>query len=118
MNTVETLCDSIFMIFRGAKVLDGALADIQEQYGNDTIRIKAERGAAVMTGLPGVEQVRDLGQLQELRIARGADPQSVLTELIARTRVFEFSIARPSLHDIFVRIAKPFEAGESSTHAA
>jgi len=52
MNTVETLCDSIFMIFRGAKVLDGALADIQEQYGNDTIRIKAERGAAVMTGLP------------------------------------------------------------------
>jgi len=51
-------------------------------------------------------------------MACGADPQSVLTELIARTRVFEFSVARPSLHDIFVRIAKPFEAGESSTHAA
>jgi ABC-2 type transport system ATP-binding protein len=107
MSTAEAMCDSILMIFRGRKVLDGTLEQIQDQYGNDTIRISAEGGAAMMTGLPGVETVRDLGQLQELRMIRGADPQEALRVLIARTRVKSFTIAKPSLHDIFVRIAGP-----------
>jgi ABC-type uncharacterized transport system ATPase subunit len=34
-----------------------------------------------------------------------------LRTLIARTRVNSFSVMKPSLHDIFVRIAGP-EAGE------
>ncbi len=113
MGTAEAMCDSIFMIFRGRKVLDGTLASIQEQYGNDTIRVSAEGGASSMYGLPGVEHVRDFGQLQELRMARGVDPQDVLRALVDRTRVTSFSITRPSLHDIFIRIAGN-EAAEST----
>src|SRR5579872_4292989 len=75
MNVAENMCDYIFMIFRGKKVLDGTLETIQNQYGNDTIRVVAEGGAALMSGLPNVERVRDLGQVQELRMARGCDPQ-------------------------------------------
>src|SRR5262245_46181025 len=105
MHVAEAMCDSIFMIFRGRKVLDGTLESIQDQYGNDTIQVAAEGGASRMQGLPGVEQVRDLGQLQELRMARGCDPQGVLSALVERTRVTSFSITRPSLHNIFVRIA-------------
>ncbi len=107
MSTAESMCDSILMIFRGRKVLDGTLEQIQDQYGNDTIRISAEGGAASMTALPGVENVRDLGQLQELRMIRGADPQEALRVLMERTRVTSFTVGRPSLHDIFVRIAGP-----------
>jgi ABC-2 type transport system ATP-binding protein len=105
MRVAETMCDSIFMIFRGKKVLDGTLQSIQSEYGNDTIRVSAEGGAAVMGNLPGVEQVRDLGQVQELRISRGCDTQEVLRALVARTRIDSFMVAKPSLHDIFVRIA-------------
>jgi ABC-2 type transport system ATP-binding protein len=105
MRVAETMCDSIFMIFRGKKVLDGTLESIQSEYGNNTIRVSAEGGTAVMAGLPGVEDVRDLGQLQELRISRGCDTQEVLRALVARTRIASFSVTRPSLHDIFVRIA-------------
>jgi ABC-2 type transport system ATP-binding protein len=100
------------MIFRGKKVLDGTLASIQGRYGNDTIRVAAEGGMQILEGLPDVERVRDLGQVQELRMARGCDPQQVLRTLMARTRVNSFSIMKPSLHDIFVRIAGP-EAGEA-----
>ena len=57
------------------------------------------------------ERVRELGQIQELRMARGCDPQQVLSALISRTRVNSFSVTKPSLHDIFVRIAGS-EAGE------
>lgn len=105
MNVAESMCDYIFMIFRGKKVLDGTLEAIQNQYGNDTIRVAAEGGAAIMDGLPGVEKVRDLGHVQELRIARGGDSQEVLRALLCRTRVNSFSVTRPSLEDIFVRIA-------------
>jgi len=111
MQTAENMCDYICMIFRGRKVLDGTLASIQDQYGNDTIRVAVEGGIDSRDSLPGVEKVRDLGQVQELRMARGCDPQEVLRALVARTRVSSFSIMKPSLHDIFVRIAGP-EAGE------
>ena len=119
MQVAENMCDYICMIFRGKKVLDGTLASIQDQFGNDTIRVSAEVGSQFLDGLPDVEMVRDLGQVQELRIARGCDPQQVLRTLIGRTRVNSFSIMKPSLHDIFVRIAGP-EAGEANLaeHAA
>jgi ABC-2 type transport system ATP-binding protein len=112
MQVAENMCDYICMIFRGKKVLDGTLASIQGRYGNDTIRVAAEGGMQFLEGLPDVERVRDLGQVQELRMARGCDPQQVLRTLMARTRVNSFSIMKPSLHDIFVRIAGP-EAGEA-----
>jgi ABC-2 type transport system ATP-binding protein len=105
MRVAETMCDSIFMIFRGKKVLDGTLESIQADFGNDTIRVSAVGGAAVMRALPGVDEVRDLGQVQELRISRGCDTQEVLRTLMMRTRITNFSVTKPSLHDIFVRIA-------------
>ena len=105
MTIAETMCDYICMIFRGKKVLDGTLAEIQQQYGNDTIRVAVDGGA--IPPLPGVEMVRDLGQIQELRMSRGCDPQEVLRALVAHGRVNSFSVMKPSLHDIFIRIAGP-----------
>ena len=107
MHVAESMCDYILMIYRGRKVLDGTLASIQDQYGNDTLRVQAEGGLESLGSLAGVEHVRDLGQWQELRMTRGCDPQEVLRELVARTRVTSFSVVKPSLHDIFVRIAGP-----------
>jgi len=115
MTVAETLCDHICMIFRGKKVLDGTLTSIQDQYSNDTIRVAVDGGLAMLGDLPGVETVRDLGQVQELRMALGCDPHQVLRALVERTRVHSFSVAKPSLHDIFVRIAGP--AAEEVEHA-
>jgi ABC-2 type transport system ATP-binding protein len=117
MSVAETLCDHIFMIYRGKKVLDGSLGSIQDQYGTDTIRVSVA-DAAALANLPGAELVRNLGQVQELRIDRGCDPHELLRMLVERTRVNSFSIARPSLHDIFVRIAGPAAADEEvAAHA-
>jgi ABC-2 type transport system ATP-binding protein len=112
MGVAESLCDSIFMIFRGKKVLDGTLASIQANYRSDTIRVEVEGAAAALASLPGMEQlgiqqIKDLGHIQELRIMAGCDPQQVLHALAARTKVFSFSVVKPSLHDIFIRIAGP-----------
>jgi ABC-2 type transport system ATP-binding protein len=115
MSIAERLCDFIFMIFRGKKVLDGRLASIQDAYGNDTVRLRTEAGRPALDGLAGVEAINDLGQLQELRLSREGDPQAVLAAVLSRTRVLSFEVAKPSLHDIFVRIARP--GGKEATDA-
>ena len=105
MAVAEEMCDRIFMIFKGRKVLDGTLDDIQATYGHDTVRVRTEAGRAVLDGDPAVEAVNDYGNLQEVRVT--GDPQALLARLVARTRVSHFEVTRPSLHDIFVRIAQP-----------
>jgi ABC-2 type transport system ATP-binding protein len=109
MATAEQLCDRIFMIFRGRKVLDGTLEEIQATYGLDTIRVRTAGGIAALDGLPGIESMIDYGNVQEVRLT--TDPQEFLRLLAARTAVQQFEIVRPSLHDIFVRIARPETAG-------
>jgi len=113
MNVAEKMCDFIFMIFKGRKVLDGTLSSIQDKYGNDTLRVRAEGGASALKGLKGVDRVNDFGRVQELRMADGTDPQEVMGEIMSLTRVMSFEVAKPSLHDIFVRIAGP-EAKEAA----
>jgi len=107
MSVAERMCDFIFMIFEGRKVLDGTLESIQADYGHDTIRLVCDSGAGALSGIDGVENVRDYGQAQELRMSRNADPQKILAEIMSRTGVRSFEIASPSLHDVFVRIAGP-----------
>ena len=105
MSTAERMCDRIFMIFRGRKVLDGSLESIQDQYGADTVRVRTSTGTAALADMPDVEAVNDFGQMQEVRLK--GDPQAFLARLAQRTAVYHFEVTRPSLQDIFVRIAKP-----------
>jgi ABC-2 type transport system ATP-binding protein len=116
MGVAERLCDRIFMIFKGRKVLDGTLDEIQSAYGYDTIRLRTDAGMNALDGLEGIEEINDQGNAQEVRW-RG-DPQALLETLMSRTRISHFEVARPSLHDIFVRIAAPENAPEVASLAS
>jgi len=105
MSVAEKMCDLIFMIFRGKKVLDGSLEAIQDLYGDDTVRVRLGGEETFLDGLPGVDRVADFGHYHELRLLRGADTQEVLAALMGRGEVRHFELSRPSLGDIFVRIA-------------
>ncbi len=107
MSVAERMCDYIFMIYKGKKVLDGTLNEIQDQYGNDTIRIQSDLGAAALEGIKGIESVNNFGKIQEVRVSSGADPQTILADLLKQTRIMRFEITKPSLNDIFIRIASP-----------
>jgi ABC-2 type transport system ATP-binding protein len=105
MGMAEKMCDFIFMIFRGRKVLDGTLDSIQDRYATDTIRVRTAGGLTSLQNLNGIDNINDYGQVQELRLSRSGDPQQILRALVERTRVQSFDVTKPSLHDIFVRIA-------------
>jgi ABC-2 type transport system ATP-binding protein len=108
MSTAERLCDRIFMIYKGRKVLDGTLREIQDAHGQDTIRVRLDAPHSAWSGLPGVRELVDHGNLQELRY--DGDPNDLLARLVNLAPVRHFEIARPSLHEIFVRIAAPDRA--------
>ena len=116
MSVAEELCDFICMIYKGRKVLDGTLESIQNAYGSDTVRVQLDVPAK-LDDLPSVVKVTDLGRCQELRLAPQADTQTLLACLMQRGRVHHFEISRPTLHDIFVRIARPGAEAEAKGHA-
>jgi len=107
MSVAEKMCDYIFMIYKGKKVLDGTLTSIQEKYGLDTIRVQTEKGAGVFNAIPGIDKINDFGQLQEIRIKKNSDPQEILSKIMKKTKVVKFELTAPSLNDIFIRIASP-----------
>jgi ABC-2 type transport system ATP-binding protein len=119
MSVAEKMCDFIFMIYKGNKVLDGTLDSIQDRYGQDTVRIRVEGDGFDARTVPGVEKLNDFGRLQELRMSAATNPENLLAELMRRGRVTHFELTRPSLHDIFVRIARPEheDAASVSTQA-
>lgn len=115
MAVAEKMCDFIFMIYRGRKVLDGTLEKIQDTYGSDTVRVRLEGNGVALGDLPGVGKVTDFGRWQELRLEPGTDSQALLGALMQRGRVRHFELTRPTLQEIFVRIAGP--TGEEVHHA-
>ncbi|MCG2761322.1 MAG: ATP-binding cassette domain-containing protein [Candidatus Delongbacteria bacterium] len=111
MDIAEKMCDYVFMIYKGKKVLDGTLDSIKNNYGTDIIKIMSEGGLQVLkevqNEIKGIENINDFGHIQEIRIEKTCNPQNILRSLIEKTAVSRFEISQPSLHDIFVRIAKP-----------
>jgi len=115
MNTAEKMCDFIFMIYAGEKVLDGTLEQIKAQYGNDSVRLRWDGSTDQLRSMTQVSRVVDMGGFQEVQIS--GDPQRVLHQLVQKGSVQLFEVAEPSLHDIFMRIAGT-ETMESNGAAA
>jgi len=59
-----------------------------------------------------VSSVSDFGRYVEIRLADGADTQSLLRACAERLRVRRFEIVEPSLHDIFVEWVTSHGAGK------
>ena len=66
-----------------------------------------EDGIGAIERPDGVEKINDFGKVQELQLTGKRDAQQIVAEIMSHTRVTSFELTRPSLHDIFVRIAGP-----------
>ena len=54
-----------------------------------------------------IQRPHDALPSREISVRLKIDPQAFLQTLVQRTQVLRFEIAKPSLYDIFIRIAKP-----------
>jgi ABC-2 type transport system ATP-binding protein len=107
MEMAERLCDTIFMIFRGKKVLDGTLDAIQADYPADRIRVRFENATEQLPKIMGIRDIEQNGRFTEFRMENAQDYPRILRQLAESVTLTHFEVIRPSLHEIFVRIARP-----------
>jgi ABC-2 type transport system ATP-binding protein len=107
MEMAEQMCDYIFMIYRGKKVLDGTLDSIQSAYPADRARVRFTNPATQLPAHPAISDIEKRGPVFEFRMGQSHQPSQILRDLSAAADVEYFEVVRPKLHDIFVRIAGP-----------
>jgi len=121
MDNAERICDSVCIIARGEKVLDGPVSEIKESHGsrNVALALGGTRTTAVSSVLADrslVNRVDDSNRYLEVELADGADAQALLHRILETgATVNRFEIVRPSLHQIFLEKvgAKGIEMGMS-----
>jgi len=121
MDNAEKMCDSVCIIARGEKVLDGSVSAVKRGAGSRHVALSLIGGAqngvsSVLEDPQLVRSVDDNTNYFEIELAPAADPQKLLRRLIdAGANVERFELVQPSLHQIFLeRVgAKGIETGMS-----
>jgi len=109
MESVEQLCDSIALIHKSKKILDGKVKDIKNLYRNNTYRI-AYSGILnpVDTPLFNINEEKKDEKVTHLtiQINPGYSSNDVLKFLIPQVQVTELTEIVPSMNDIFIQNVK------------
>jgi ABC-2 type transport system ATP-binding protein len=102
MAQAEELCDYIFLINKGKKIIDGPLREVRGS-GDHGIKIDYDGDGSFLQSLPGVTRVNDAGKSAELFHDESTTPQEILKQLVDKLTIRKFDLSEPSLHEIFVR---------------
>ena len=102
MEQVERMCDSICLIDKGHKLLDGDLRAIKQSYGKNTLHIEFTGGDAFLKH-PAILSMTRLGNGVEAKLKPGADPQEILKAAVQENvSIIRFELLEPSLNEIFI----------------
>jgi ABC-2 type transport system ATP-binding protein len=103
MDQAERLCESVCLISRAKKILDGDLKEIKRRERSGVVAVDYEGDDSWLHG-PEVETTEQTASGVRIRLRDGADPQVVLNAaLSAGVRIRRFEIVEPTLHEVFVR---------------
>jgi ABC-2 type transport system ATP-binding protein len=108
MDNAERLCDSVCIIARGDKVLDGAVSAVKAAHGGKVVALGVAGDArAAIAGILAdrslVARVDDQNRFYEINLAPGADPQLLLRRVMETgAPIQRFELVQPSLHQIFL----------------
>jgi len=108
MDNAERICDSVCIIARGEKVLDGSITDIKQSHGTRNIALSLDGGATngvseILADRKLVSRVDDSNRYFEIEMAPGANSQELLRRIVATgASVQRFEQVQASLHQIFL----------------
>lgn len=109
MESVEQLCDSIALIHKSKKILDGKVKDIKNLYRSNTYRIgfKGQLDALENEMFSVVDQkVDDEITHLTVKVKEKFTANDVLNFFIPQVQVNEFMEVIPSMNDIFIQNVK------------
>src|SRR6476661_2763808 len=108
MDNAERICDSVCIIARGEKVLDGVVSEVKAAAGDRVVALSTGGNsraalAPILADRSLVNRADDQNRFYEIELARGADPQELLRRVVATgAPVQRFELVQPSLHQIFL----------------
>lgn len=105
MNLVEEICDRLFMMQNGQKVIYGSLDNVKAEYANFKCTIRGENQLASLEAISGVQRVEQNETTSILYLEKDIQPASWLKQLPDTLAIQELSLNRISLHEIFIDIA-------------
>jgi ABC-2 type transport system ATP-binding protein len=103
MNLVEELCDRIFLIHRGQRVLYGDLDEIKEAHGEHAVQIRFTGDGSLLTDVPETTDIHVEGDRASFTLTEAVTPDAFVRALPREIEVLALHVDRPPLHDIFVR---------------
>lgn len=103
MTQAEELCDSICLINRGHKLLDGPLREIKKQFGQRAIALDGEGLETVLNDHGLVTSIETFSDRVEVVPTTGVSSQTLLHRLIdSGASLRRFELVEPSLNEIFI----------------
>jgi ABC-2 type transport system ATP-binding protein len=108
MDNAERLCDSVCIIARGDKVLDGTVAGVKSEHHKRNVALSlagapTDEITAILNDRALVMKMDDNNRYFEIELAAGADAQQLLHRIVgAGAEVQRFELIQPSLHQIFL----------------
>ncbi|PAW93778.1 ABC transporter ATP-binding protein [Mucilaginibacter sp. MD40] len=106
MESVEELCDSIALINRSHKILDGPVKTIRNSYRNETYMIEYTGDKLLFDGTQPFAIVTETDGEDDSHIIRiklnGNNTNDVLQYLLPRTRINMLQEVIPTMHEIFI----------------
>jgi ABC-2 type transport system ATP-binding protein len=124
LHQAEQICDRIFMINQGRKVLDGPIDEIREQHNPRALIVEPFEGMTAeaeqaLTAVPGAGHPRRVAQSGatpahfELALDPDADPAGVTAHVAARVAARRIETRRATLEDIFVSLVDTGDSEDS-----
>jgi ABC-2 type transport system ATP-binding protein len=106
MESVEELCDSIVLINKSKKILDGKVSEIRNTFRTNTFRL-GYQGQQPLPPSPYYNvlssKASEHGSLATIEVLDGTSVNQLLTHLIPQVEIQEITEVMPSIHDIFVK---------------
>lgn len=111
MESAEKLCEYIFLINKGRKVLNGNLSKIKKQLGKQNVVIEYEGDSGFLKKSTQIKSFDNYGNSVEIHLTPSGNAQELLKEAMQSVTIRKFEIKEPSLHDIFIESVNQTNAG-------
>lgn len=102
MDEAEKLCDSICLINKGHKVLDGELQTVKHNFGKKSIILGYKGNADYLRDTSLVKRYNDYGNHVEITLSDGASYKTLLQKALQHADISRFELVEPSLNEIFI----------------
>lgn len=110
MESVEELCDSIALIHKSHKILDGRVKTIRNSYKNDTYLVEYTGEQLVFNGAQPFDIISEVAGEDNSHIIKlklnNNSANDVLQYLIPKTRINMLQEVIPSVNEIFIEKVK------------